>query len=327
LISDILHNTGSSIQTKSYFWSYRMYFEYKLPEIFESINKALLHNNSFDKWEKNEFKDNVMRVLRIWNDWGLYDSKYIFGLEALLNRKEKHFYSSFSVAYSDKDETQKFIVQDTSTQIGIKLRVMEEGLIKETHTMLEKACRANGLPITGTRQNIIERLLILEEYRLLQDGDNLGDSTTKTLENQKIIALALIEKFNKPSKFLSRESVPELEQSVQDSLELLKILQKRYEKLNESDIDGLPLDEIDMKFYDVPREEEVVIPVLTTVPVVNTTVNPTGRGWSEQQQDPSVIQPTRVKKSKFDMESNEALNIKYSSKKLNFCIFSKLIRN
>ena len=70
-----------------------MYFEYKLPDIFENLN--LIYKKSTNDEEKVQFKEKVLRILKIWNDWAVYDLKYLFGLEASLVRDKNLFCNIF----------------------------------------------------------------------------------------------------------------------------------------------------------------------------------------------------------------------------------------
>lgn len=39
----------------------------------------------------DRFQEKVMRLLKIWNDWALYDIHYMFGLEAIFNCEGNKF--------------------------------------------------------------------------------------------------------------------------------------------------------------------------------------------------------------------------------------------
>jgi len=67
-------------------WSFRKFFEAKLPEIFEQLSKT--KNSLKDAASADMARDKVMKVLKIWNDWAIYDLKYLLGVEASFAKKK-----------------------------------------------------------------------------------------------------------------------------------------------------------------------------------------------------------------------------------------------
>lgn len=248
LINDILYN--SSLLQVQAAWSYRTFFEPKLPEIFEHLNK--IPDTSSDM-----VKDKIMKVLKLWNDWAIYDLKYLLGLEATFKRKANLFGSSQG---SLREGEKTNFIKETS-EIGLKLRFIEEKLNEESTKELEKTCRLNGLLIGGGRRDLIERILILRDYELRNNKDDKTDLGIQfeTVEKRKIdITTDLIKDYN---KLLSVKQPPnlglhEIEKMISGGLELLKFLQTRNEKIDEKDINGEPLDELDFALYDLPQDND-----------------------------------------------------------------------
>ena len=69
-----------------------MYLEKKLPEIFEQLNEYLIENNIIERNEKKEgFLEKIDKLVNIWNEWLIYDSKYLLGLSAMLHKPKNTF--------------------------------------------------------------------------------------------------------------------------------------------------------------------------------------------------------------------------------------------
>jgi len=79
VVSDVLHNTCSS---KPAAWAYRREFEKVLPDIFEHIYTSLRRVES--RLQADKSRDQVIKILRIWEDWGLFSPQFVRGLEATL---------------------------------------------------------------------------------------------------------------------------------------------------------------------------------------------------------------------------------------------------
>lgn len=77
VVSDILHNTTSSRPAA---WTYRREFEKALPDIFEQFEIGLQRSES--KLQVSQAKDQIVRLLKVWEDWGLFAPQYLRGLEA-----------------------------------------------------------------------------------------------------------------------------------------------------------------------------------------------------------------------------------------------------
>ena len=72
---------------------------------------------------------------------------------------------------------------DTSTQRGIKLKFLEDDLAQQTQTNVEKACKENGLLSTGSKSDMIRRLLILEDFKIKTENLNDLDGEAIDLSN------------------------------------------------------------------------------------------------------------------------------------------------
>lgn len=77
LISDIFHNCSITSIPEKNLWSYRQYFEWHLPYIFEVINRAQAYAVKNEGLKGDVFKEKIMRLLQIWNDWAIFDYHYM----------------------------------------------------------------------------------------------------------------------------------------------------------------------------------------------------------------------------------------------------------
>jgi len=79
VVSDILHNTCSSRPSA---WAYRREFERSLPDILEHLHLSLIRQES--RLAADRAREQVIRILHIWEDWGLFAPQFVRGLEAAL---------------------------------------------------------------------------------------------------------------------------------------------------------------------------------------------------------------------------------------------------
>jgi len=78
LLSDILHNSQSGVKNASY---YRTLFEQHLRDIMRSFGESL--RNSGGRMTALALKDQVGKVLQVWDKWSLYPTHFIAELQAL----------------------------------------------------------------------------------------------------------------------------------------------------------------------------------------------------------------------------------------------------
>jgi len=257
LINDILYN--SSLLHVPGAWSYRKFFEAKLPDVFEELNKT--KNSIRDSSVLETTKDKIMKVLRIWNDWNIYDLKYLLGLEATFAKKQNPFGAGSLRSHEKGDqENEKTNFIRESSEVGIKLRFIEDSLNSESTKNLEKLCRQNGLSTTGGRRGMIERILVLREYEMRNNKDEKAELGIQfeTVEKKKVeVTPELIKDYNKLLSVKQSQNLGlhEIDKMISGGLELLRFIQSRNEKLNEKDIDGEPLDDLDFTLYQLPRDD------------------------------------------------------------------------
>ena len=102
-------------------------------------------------------------MVKIWNDRATYDSKFFSGLEAVFSKKQNHFGSQQATQKSSEGSEKTNFIKENS-DIGLKLKLIEERLNDIVPKDLEKMCRSNGLSIAGKRSDLIERILVLRDF-------------------------------------------------------------------------------------------------------------------------------------------------------------------
>lgn len=81
LVSDILHNAGSSAKGAS---RYRTSFQELLPDAFEKLGRSWLHRIRHSRRERDRAERAVRKVLEAWKIWEVFPSLFLRGLEALI---------------------------------------------------------------------------------------------------------------------------------------------------------------------------------------------------------------------------------------------------
>lgn len=79
LVSDILHNSSASVRNAS---SYRSGFQTSLPDIFYSMHTCYVNINS--RMGLETMKEQLMKVLQIWQAWSLFPLSFVMKLERIL---------------------------------------------------------------------------------------------------------------------------------------------------------------------------------------------------------------------------------------------------
>jgi len=84
LLSDILYNSSAPVPNASMF---RVAFQPKLEGIFENLNETL--KGIQGRITAEHMKEQILRVLRVWNSWSLYPPALITQLTALFLKGQK----------------------------------------------------------------------------------------------------------------------------------------------------------------------------------------------------------------------------------------------
>eukprot|EP00971_Amphidinium_carterae_P134111 2657619-Amphidinium_carterae.1 len=145
LVSDILHNTSSSRPAA---WAYRREFEKSLSDVFEHMHVAFLRVDSRIAADKG--KEHMMKLLKIWEDWGVFSPQFMRGLEA-------------SLVLGVKSLRRLRGKGDISREPAwMELKLVEWR--RQHFSQLEKMCRMRGLR-SSTSHLEVTKELSLEEAR------------------------------------------------------------------------------------------------------------------------------------------------------------------
>ena len=168
LISDILYNCAAS-STVLNSWVIRTEFETLLPEIFEYLNYVFRSETGC--LTGATLTEAVNKVVKMWEDKAIYDSKFTNGLKASFSRP-KEFTLEFIKSTNEMLKDPEFAKKDPEkAYIFPKLIDVEQYLREEYQDnleTLEKKCRQNGVSTKGNFDEIISRMLSLE-YQVLKD--------------------------------------------------------------------------------------------------------------------------------------------------------------
>ena len=194
--------------------------------------------------------DAVNKVLKMWEEKTIYDSKFINGLRATFARL-KEFSIEFvrQMATSAKDpETTYIFPKLAEAEEYLKAQYQEQG---ET---LEKKCRQNGVSTKGSFDEILTRMLNLE-YQVLKNE----------YEEIKAREIAKKEKREEEIKATSDDhefQLVALRNKIMD-------IQRLYLEIDAESIDGSALTVEDLNLLDLPKdlllEKKVVINVAAEI--------------------------------------------------------------
>jgi len=79
LVSDVLHNSSAAVPNAS---SYRSHFQGELPAIFSSLHEC--YKNITSRMGIETMKEQVVKVLHIWQAWSLFPLSFVLKLERIL---------------------------------------------------------------------------------------------------------------------------------------------------------------------------------------------------------------------------------------------------
>lgn len=204
---------------------------------------------------KDAAREKICKVLKVWCDWAVYDAKYLNGLEATLVKEKNPFnISNFNIPTTEDDYTTHIISDDD--EVSVRLKLYEDRLNSEPEK-LDQHCRANGVSVTGTKLEKIERLLWVEKYRIQKEEGERKQKLLKdmkTLENEKKLLLELLPSIAEGlnTKALAGTPIKDLEALLNNMVDFLGMIKKRTQKIASADVGGEELDEFDQKFWDIP---------------------------------------------------------------------------
>eukprot|EP00889_Picochlorum_renovo_P007014 jgi/Picre1/34044/NNA_001521.t1 len=145
LISDVLYNASAPVQNAS---QYRPILQDVLPDMFESLQECYL--NAPSRMTQEHIRKRVLRVLRAWNGWYIFQEEYLQGLQATFLRGRID--PSGAVKVMDD-------LPSDSAVLEYK-RKLEKMNIAE----IENECKKRGVSRRGTHSDMTTRLLTVQTY-------------------------------------------------------------------------------------------------------------------------------------------------------------------
>ncbi|KAH3760426.1 U2-associated protein [Pelomyxa schiedti] len=122
LVSDILHNSSSSVPNAS---AYRTCFQQSLITIFEHLNEVYL--NVGGRFTSQHLKEQVLRVLNVWEQWYLYPPAFLQKLEAIFSRTK----ASASSSHNTTDRTPTTTSVQSDKVDGVPMTDADEALLRQ----------------------------------------------------------------------------------------------------------------------------------------------------------------------------------------------------
>jgi len=143
LISDVLYNTSAPIRNAS---QYRTTIQESLPEIFESLQEV--YANASSRMMQETIRKHVLRVLRIWREWHMFHDEFLNSLQCQFIRKH-------CIDPSGNTKIDDVLIDE-------EYRSLLEGMDPET---LMNECKANAVSVKWTREDQINKLLMVRSYK------------------------------------------------------------------------------------------------------------------------------------------------------------------
>ena len=173
-------------------------------------------------------KENILNLLKIWSNWGIFDEKFLFGLEATFLRKK-------IITIDD-------LTHENELNIDIKIylnKILEEinkNLNSSNDNYLENQCKIMGLSYRdGNQSEIISRIFTFEEYKFLKEKEK---ESSKFCQNEiELIGIS------------NQNELWDLDDSINKLKFLLNSLQKSYKKINENNLNGIRIDPVEYGIY------------------------------------------------------------------------------
>lgn len=145
LISDVLYNASAPVHNAS---QYRPILQDVLPDIFESLQGCYL--NAPSRMTQEHIRKRVLRVLRAWNGWYIFQEEYLQGLQA-----------TFLRGRIDPSGTVKVIDDLPNDKAVLEYK---KKLEKLNAAELENECKKRGVSRKGTQSDMTNRLLTVQVY-------------------------------------------------------------------------------------------------------------------------------------------------------------------
>lgn len=162
LVSDILWNSQLRMSHAS---SFRSAFESKIPLVIESLRDTWLSIEG--RMSSNNFKEAILKLLRIWESWALYPPTFFQGLISLFTTgiaQQKHKEDESEVGENEEmdSESDSEDIDGTPLEESELLSVDLDSLPPQ---QIERLCRSHGIPVqkTDSPEELLQKLAHLKQ--------------------------------------------------------------------------------------------------------------------------------------------------------------------
>lgn len=142
LISDILYNTSAPVRNAS---QYRAIIQDCLPDIFESLQETYATASS--RIMQETVRKQVLRVLRVWREWHMFPDDFLNSLQCQFINKNR-------IDPSGNRKNDEIMLD-----VEYKRTLEEMDPVNFTNE-----CRARAVSIKGTKEQRINKLLMVRSY-------------------------------------------------------------------------------------------------------------------------------------------------------------------
>lgn len=142
LTSDILYNTSAPVRNAS---QYRTIIQESLPDIFESLQYSYI--NASSRIMQETIRKHILRILRVWREWHMFHDSFLSSLQCQFLHKHR-------VDPSGR-------IQKDEKHVDLDYKIALEAMDDES---LANECRQKAISLKGTKEEQIEKLLIVRSY-------------------------------------------------------------------------------------------------------------------------------------------------------------------
>lgn len=116
--------------------------------------------------EKNKFRIRVNRVFDVWEDWSLYNEKFLSGLRAVFNRNKLSNYSG--IPLDQIHDLNTFLIKEEEENF----KIFKEKLMSLPLNTLESMAKNSGVSRSIPRDHLIDRLSVVHRANIEMEIEN-----------------------------------------------------------------------------------------------------------------------------------------------------------
>ena len=169
VVSDILHNANASSKMRHF----RTILQERLPSMFEGVAK--MYQSLKSRFNSNQMRSRVQRVLDVWRQWSSYPPLYLIGLESTLERSryvDVDFETELATCTLSEMQLEELIRRSKLTGLPYQNRNGKE-LLRELHRVnLYARSKFDITPASSGLEK--SRNVVVERSSDPVDGDPIG---------------------------------------------------------------------------------------------------------------------------------------------------------